>query len=300
MKQAFKLMIILAIVLLSFILVQAKEQDMATIFPQVDGWSPKGKINFYTPDNLYEYIDGAADVFLAYDFVKLASLTLINKEKQTFTVDVYKHSSERNGYGIYCQEKPRKGPFLSIGAQGYYEKGILNFLRGAYYVKMSGYDLGDNDEAVLTNYAKKLAEKLEGSTGFPSAVQSFPSEGKIPDTESFIAKNFLGHAFLHSAYVADYEIDGRSQQVFIIEGSDEKEVQTILDSYIDFVEKKGMKVEKKDGLHRFQDPYYKDSGKMNMKLNGRILWGLFNRNDDKAEKIIDAVEQNLKKHKLIK
>lgn len=299
MKQTLKVLIIIAAVLLSFSLAHSKDQDMGAIFPNVEGWSPKGKINFYTPDNLYEYINGAADVFLAYDFVKLASLTLINKEKQTFTVDVYRHSNERNGFGIYCQEKPRSGPFMSIGAQGYYEKGVLNFLRGTYYVKMSGFDLGDTDKEVLSGYAKKLAEKLIGGTGFPAAVKSFPADGKVKDSEGFIAKNFLGHSFLHSAYVADYEIDGRKMQAFIIEGNDPKEVKTIIDKYKAFVEKKGMKVEEKDGLFRFQDPYYRSSGKMNMKLSGKFLWGLFNKSDEKAGVMINGIEQNLKKHKLI-
>jgi hypothetical protein len=285
--------------MVSFSAVQAKDADMGAIFPKVEGWSVKGKINFYTPDNLYEYINGAADVFLSYDFVKLASLTLENKEKQTFTVDVYRHNNERNGFGIYCQEKPRTGPFMSIGAQGYYEKGILNFLRGGYYVKMSGFDLGDNDKDVLTGYAKKLAKKLAGATGFPAAVKSFPAEGKVADSEGYIAKNFLGHSFLHSAYVANYMVQGRDIQVFIMEGEDAKTVETILKSYLAFVEKKGLAVEKKNGIHRFQDPYYRSSGKMNMQLKGKYLWGLFSKSDQFAETFLSKIASNLKKHKLI-
>jgi hypothetical protein len=298
-KQALKIIIILSIILFSFSLLQANDQDMASIFPTMEGWTPKGDIAFYSPDNLYEYIDGAADVFLSYDFVKLASLTLVNKDKQSFPVDVYRHNNDRNGFGIYCQEKPRKGPFIAIGAQGYYETGVLNFLRGSYYVKISGFDLGEKDQDVLTAYAKKLAEKLEGPTTFPAVVLCFPKEEMVQDSQGFIAKNFLGHAFLHSAYVADYEMDGRNMQVFIMEGKDETETRAILDSYLDFVKKKGMEVEEKEGLYRFQDPYYRSNGKMNMKLKGNYLWGLFSRNDEKAGEIIGLVETNLKKSKLI-
>jgi len=84
----------------------------------------------YTPDTLYEYIDGAADVFLSFDFQKLASLTYENHSKSTITVDIYRHNSERNGFGIYSQEKPQQGNFLSPSAPRAIIKGRAEFLQG--------------------------------------------------------------------------------------------------------------------------------------------------------------------------
>ena len=48
--------------------------DIAGIFPGFEDWTKKGKPDLYTPDNLFEYINGAAEVFLSYDFVKLATV----------------------------------------------------------------------------------------------------------------------------------------------------------------------------------------------------------------------------------
>lgn len=273
--------------------------DITGIFPGFEGWTKKGKPDLYTPDNLFEYINGAAEVFLSYDFVKLATLTYENKQENSFTVDVYQHSSDKNGFGIYSQEKPQKGNFLDIGTQGYYEKGVLNFLKGGFYVKMSGFDLGDNDEEVLTTAAKALAKALEGSEDFPAVVKCFPEKGKITNSEAYINKNFLGHSFLHSAFVADYGIDGRELQVFIIETGKPGEVEEILNNYTGFLKKKGIPVEKKGTLYRFQDPYYRSSGMMNMKIEKNYLWGLFSKNDTAAESFIREIEKNLKKNKLI-
>lgn len=273
--------------------------DITGIFPGFEGWTKKGKPDLYTPDNLFEYINGAAEVFLSYDFVKLATLTYENKQENSFTVDVYQHSSDRNGFGIYSQEKPQKGDFRDIGTQGYYEKGVLNFLKGSFYVKMSGYDLGDNDEKVLTTAAKELAKTLEGGVDFPTAVKCFPEKGKIANSEAYINKNFLGHSFLHSSFVADYEIDGRKFQVFIIETGKPEEAEEILNNYTDFLKKKGIPVEQKEKLYRFQDPYYRSSGMMNMKMGKNYLWGLFSKNNTAAEFFIREIEKNLKKNKLI-
>ncbi len=269
---------------------------METFFPQLKGWAKKGNPVTYTPDNLYEYINGAADVFLSYDFVKLAVLSFENKEKASITVDIYHHSSPINGFGIYSQEKPQKGPYLTIGTQGYYEKGILNFLKGSYYVKISGYDLGDRDEAVLTDTAKKIAGKIDAKPHFPKTVDCFPEEEKVEHSERYIAQNFLGHSFLHSAFVADYGKDGRTIEVFIIQAGDEKEAEKILTDYTNFAKGKGKEVENPgDNHYRFQDPYYRSSGLMHMKRKGKYIIGLFCKSPETADFFIKKIQGNLGK-----
>ena len=290
---------VILMVCFSMVMLGAGQKDMTSIFPTLDGWTKKGKPQVFTPDNLFEYINGAAEVFLSYDFEKLATLTYENVKKNSFTVDVYRHSSDRNGFGIYSQEKPQTGDFLVVGAQGYYEQGILNFFKGSYYVKMSGYDLGDNDKAVLTAAAKKIAAQLEGTQGFPDVLKCFPPEGKIPNSQGYINKNFLGHSFLHFAYVTDYQLKGEKVRVFIIESNDNTGVEKILESYLAFIKKKGMKVEENKNVYRFQDPYYRSSGMMNLKIKNNYLWGLFSKENATADFYIDQIEKNLKKKKLL-
>ncbi|MCP5107383.1 MAG: hypothetical protein GY950_28610 [bacterium] len=300
MKKIISSLMILAGCLILTASLHSEAKGMENAFPQMKGWEKKEPPAIYTPDNLYEYINGAADVFLSYDFQKLAAVSFENKDKASFTMDIYLHNNTKNGFGIYSQEKPQKGPFIPIGTQGYYEKGVLNFLKGSYYVKISGYDLGDNDEAVLTEAAKQTAQKLDGQNHFPKAVQSFPEEGKIQNSERYIAQNFLGHSFLHSAFVADYDNNGRKIEVFIIETENETGTKKILDGYLKFIAGKGIKAENpgKD-FYRFQDPYYRSSGTMYMKRNGNYLWGLFCKNPALADTYIKKIEGKLAKSRLI-
>jgi hypothetical protein len=286
--------------LTSFLVGVGTSGEIDSLFPQMEGWTQKGNPVTYTPDNLYEYIDGAADVFLSYDFVKLATVSLENEKKASITIDIYRHSSPVNGFGIYSQEKSKIGPFLSIGTQGYYEKGILNFLKGSFYVKISGYDLGDQDETILTETAKLIAQKIDDDNHFPEVVACFPREEKVENSERYVAQNFLGHSFLHSAFVADYNKDGRKFEVFIIQADDENGSGKILDSYLNFIKGKGMEVENPgDNLYHFQDPYYRSSGKMHMKRNGKYIWGLFCQSSETAGLFINRINENLAKLKLI-
>lgn len=280
----------------------AVEADMSSFLPTLDGWNKKGNLTVYTPDNLYEYIDGAAEVFLAYDFVRLGSQNYENGEKGSVTVDIYQHNNDRNGFGIYSQEKPQSGGnFLNVGAQGYYEQGVLNFLKGPYYVKISGYDLGDKDYEVLLGLAKATADKLNGTTAFPTVVKCFPEANKLKETEKYIAQNFLGHSFLHSAFIADYDSNGKKYQVFIMETKDQSGVNEILQKYLEFIKKKGITpvIEENNYIYHFEDPYYKSSGTMNMALKGNYLWGLFSSDSTLTSSIMNEIEAKLKENKLI-
>jgi hypothetical protein len=206
--------------------------DMNALFPDLDGWTMDGSPEIFYADNLWEYINGAADVYLSYDFQKVATLTYDAGPNKSLTIDIYEHDTPRNAFGIYSQEKPNEGDFLRVGTQGYYDRGILNFYFGAYYVKLMGFNLGEAEKQFLESTALTLVKHLKGKAVVPTPVKCFPAEGKIPNSERYIAKDFLGRRVLHSAFVADYEVGGDKKRLFIIEADDEKGAGLMLKEYL--------------------------------------------------------------------
>jgi len=96
-------------------------------FPEIPGWKQSGEIETYSPQTLFEYINGAADLFLAYDFEELMIVEYQNDRKATLTVDVYRHRIPLLAFGIFSQERLQSATILDIGVQGYREKEFLNF-----------------------------------------------------------------------------------------------------------------------------------------------------------------------------
>ena len=50
-------------------------------FPEMAGWKLSGEIQIYSRANLYDYIDGAADLYLKYDFQELKVADYQNDQK---------------------------------------------------------------------------------------------------------------------------------------------------------------------------------------------------------------------------
>ena len=93
---------------------------------------------------------------------------------------------------------------------------MLNFISGAYYVKLNGFDLGATGAEVLRSLAEKIAASINGSNTLPAALAAFPAANKVARSERYFTGNFLGHDFLGAAFSADYETKGKRCKLFIM------------------------------------------------------------------------------------
>ncbi len=260
-------------------------------FPEIAGWKQSGEIQTFIPKNLYEYINGAADLYFAYDFQELKVAEYQNEKKASVAVDVYRHKTPLHAFGIYSQERLPGANFLDIGIQGYYEKGFLNFLTGPFYVKLSAVNTGPEDRETLVAFAKRTAENLGPKGSLPSILSAFPAEGKQKHSEKFIVKNFLGYDFFHSAFTADYELQGKKFKLFVIEGKNKNECKDMIEKYLKTV--KSPRKDSTEGRYTLSDPHH---GEVDLLWKGRYFWGILNFNEGPLRlKYLKLFEEGLMK-----
>jgi hypothetical protein len=258
-------------------------------FPGVEGWRSSGEPQTFSPEDLYQYIDGGADLYLTYDFQGLEVLEYQNEKEATVTVEVYHHQTPNDAFGVYSQERPPAPEFLAVGTQGHIGEDFLNFFAGPYYVKTSTYQAGAEAREVLISFSKKVAEALGEKGELPSILKSFPSEGKVTNSEKFIAKKFLGYAFLHSAFTADYVLAGKKFQVFIIESGNRDEARNVIETYL---RQNGQLLNpSEEGRFALSDPHH---GEVGLSWKGARVWGTIQLDDPAArEKYLKLVEEGL-------
>jgi hypothetical protein len=130
-------------------------------------------------ETLFEYINGGADLYLAYDFQELKVTEYSDGKKASVTVEIYRHQTPTLAFGIYSAERPPDPNLVDIGAQGYIDKDILNFLTGNYYVKMNSFKTGPEEQEGLLAFARKVVESLGEKGSLPGILASFRHPGKI-------------------------------------------------------------------------------------------------------------------------
>ena len=172
----------------------------------------QGSAQTYNPDSLYQYIDGGADLYLLYDFKSLLHQDLKSGATE-LTADIYEMSKSEDAFGIYASERSPSYKFLAIGAEGYRDKGILNFVQDRYYVKLSGN--GANADALLDQFARLLAGRIGGVRSLPGLLAKLPREDRALHSEQYVKKDPLGHAFLAPSYLVAYG-QGKQQSKLVI------------------------------------------------------------------------------------
>jgi len=263
------------------------------IFPEIEGWEQSGEVETYVPGTLFEYINGAADLYLAYNFQELKVSEYRDEKKASVTVDIYRHGTPIEAFGIYSEERLPSATFIDIGVQGYIEKNILNFLIGPYYVKISSYNTGTEDQEILLTFAKKVVGNLGEKGALPEILTAFPPDGKVKNSEKFIAKKFLGYSFFHSAFTADYDLSGRKFKLFIIQGEDHKECKDMIQKYLEQIAPTDKSVE--EGGYTISDPHH---GEIDLYWRGAYLWGILNTSDSNLRsRYLKLLEEGLKKKK---
>ena len=256
------------------------------VFPDFAGWKLKEDTRIYTGKDLWELIDGAADIFLSYDFKDLRIAEYSSKD-QIIRVEIYRHSTPDNAFGIYSAERMPDYPQVSVGSQGYKSQGVLNFLAGDYYVKIMSAGAVEAEENAIAQLAGRINETLAQPVGLPDVLKLFPEEGKENLSDGYIAQNFLGYSFLHSAFTMKYKTEAEFQ-LFIIKDTPE-ELKRMLDEYFKML--KDEKPPMKENLIIAKDPY---NGTLFMEKKGNYLVGVINTEKETlANEYIQKVVQKI-------
>jgi hypothetical protein len=167
----------------------------------VPGWRQEGALRHYTGENLYEYMDGNAESYLAYGFTQMEGVTCKSGEN-TLVIDVSEMVDVDAAYGIFCANRDPGHPLEKIGMGGQILPRRGTFSKGVYYVEIAATPDLDHTPAI-TAFITAMEKLLEGSSTPPEALTWFPPEKLV--SARLIPESVLGVRLLKRGYVAQYE-----------------------------------------------------------------------------------------------
>jgi hypothetical protein len=200
-------------------------------FPDLPGYKKNTDFQVFAPDNLWDFINGAAETYLAYGFVDL-HIAEYKKGKNVIKLEIYRQSDHTMAFGIYSTERSPSFKYIKIGSQGYIAEGAENFYKGNYYVKIRTYSKSEKTLQAAQSLALSVAAMLDGSTDMPPALTLFPSSGKKVNEEMYINESVLGHKFLSGAFKANYEAVPDTFSVFIFDCKSPEEALKSAEAYL--------------------------------------------------------------------
>ena len=214
----------------------------------VPGFSQEGPARVFVPDDLFDYMDGNAEGYIAYRFVRMDGITCRSGDL-SIVIDVSEMADPEYAFGILSANRDQRAPLQEIGMGGQVTPRRAVFAKDRYYVELSAQKTEDGS-AALRAYAVVIEKRIAGRSTPPEALGWFPPEGLLADSARLVPQSVLGVRQLESGYVARYDFG----QAFVVTEASAEAAQALMGRLVERWEKRA-DVDLADGGFTAEDRY---------------------------------------------
>lgn len=205
------------------------------------GWKLMETVKDFTPENLYEHINGRAEFFLGYGVVQMTFATYIHeRDAATFIdVSVYDMASPANAFGVYTAERPKVFQPVDVNRAGYRSGANIFIWKGPYYVRMITSDDSSRLQRINVELAQKLSNSLHDSGESLWGLNALPTVDRVPGSERYFLQDAMGLDFMTNTYMAQYRKNGTILRVFLSKTDNTTSAREVLRLYKEYGKQMG-------------------------------------------------------------
>ena len=213
-----------ALLLLAIAVPRADAADSSR-HPVLDALAAKGEWRLleparsFGPDNLYEEIDGEAELFLPYGMERLtvAVLGRTARPGSEVRLELYRMASPRDAYGIWSQYRYPDQEVLRIPpSEAIVSDTSADFFRGETFVRVRSKP-GDGSRNDGIGIASEVVALLPGSGAPPEEAKVLDGlPGRIPGTVLYQKRAMLGYECLAPGFEVKFSMDAFSGRYLLL------------------------------------------------------------------------------------
>jgi hypothetical protein len=202
-------------------------EDLLPASGAVAGWERSGEVQVYAPDDLFDYMDGQAELFFVYNFERLAVQEYQRGEEGPIMVEVYQVVSPADAYGLFSFYTT--GEPIDLGSGGAVEPGrLISFWQGRFYSRVFAY--GEAEQESLSALARQVVVVMPEGGALPELVGRLPQENLVPGSARFFHQklsldnliwlgdeNILNLSEQTNAVLAVYTLGDTKAQLLVVE-----------------------------------------------------------------------------------
>jgi hypothetical protein len=200
----------------------------ASILPQeVLGWTKSREDEVFTRDNIFDYMDGAGEIYLAYDFKFVFVREYAREDARSMVVEIYQMSSPRDAFGVFTQDTD--GDEVSVGQGAIYAAGLLRFWKNKIFVRILADRETPEVKSVIMDLGAVIVQAEKGEGEKPDILNLLPHEGLDVKTLRYFhtlislnshyylaSANILGLSTETNAVLARYAIAGEKLRLLLV------------------------------------------------------------------------------------
>lgn len=265
--------------------------------PEIEGWKPIEQDILYDPETIFSYIDGAGEVYRAYNFRWLLVRRYERKNYPAIIVDFFDMGRSEDAFGIFTHDL--EGERILIGQDGLYKGGWLAFWKDQFYVSIYSEQETEEIKKGIITLGKKIAQAIPKEGKRPLIVDYLPIDWDRNKAHYFHLLSSLNYHFFVTtenwleldetteAVLAWKQKENKKMYLLIINYADEAKAQRAINKFL----QNYLPEADETGTARTEDGFW-DGAKAHKAL-GVVVFGA--NSAQEVETLIEQVLINLDK-----
>jgi hypothetical protein len=176
--------------------------DLKKLVPEnISGWKAVTEDRIFNPGTIFDYIDGAGEVYRSYNFRLLLARRFQQPEKPDLVVDLFDMGTSYDAFGIFTHD--REGEKLDIGQMAVYKGGLLSFWKDRFFVSVYAEDETPETKEAVPELGRQIAARIEAEGKPPDLLDFLPTAGLEGETVRYFHTH---HILNYHFFVSDENI----------------------------------------------------------------------------------------------
>jgi hypothetical protein len=177
----------------------SKNDPLVSLPDSIDGWTKLSDDRIFNQENLYDYIDGSAELYLSFGFSKVFNRIYSNTAGQEILVDIFYMNSSQDAFGVFSFTVGEIG--IDYGQQSQIAPGAIVFWKDKYYVSIFSNPVTEESTTLMGKLAQLIDDSITEEGKLPEILAYLPQ--KNLDKQSI--RYFRHHVWMNSHYFISNE-----------------------------------------------------------------------------------------------
>lgn len=139
---------------------------------EAGGWKWDGKEKIYNPRTIFDYIDGAGELYRSFNFQSLIVRRFVRLGQPSIFAELYDMGSSEDAYGVFSFE--RQDEDAGVGQGSEYGGGLLRFWKGKYFVSVYPEEELAEAKSTVLHLGQAIASSIKSSGPAPQLLTYLP------------------------------------------------------------------------------------------------------------------------------
>jgi hypothetical protein len=181
MKKVILVFLILQTVSYSSLMIMQKSHAeqldalSAALPSQIGIWTAEPKDRMYDRESIFRYIDGAGEVYRAYNMRSCLSRRYTSPNAPAIVLDIFDMGTSEDAFGVFTHD--RDGRAVAVGQGALYRPGWLSFWKGRFFVSIYIEEETEAAKEAISDLSRVVASRIKDRGPKPGLLLKLPPEG---------------------------------------------------------------------------------------------------------------------------